>query len=95
MRQAGYRGTGSAAAKSWLEWGRQLRRGRVGAIAVIRRRQAGRDRSTGSRSGFHVAFWVSQTATHLELLGGNQGDRVKYSRFLLRSYDIRGLRWPV
>jgi uncharacterized protein (TIGR02594 family) len=95
LRQASRPGTDSAAAKSWLEWGRELEAPRVGAIAVVRQRSAALDRATGSASGYHVAFWISQDASHVVLLGGNQSDRVKESRFALRSYDLVTMRWPV
>lgn len=29
----------------------------------------------------HVGFWISETATHVRTLGGNQGDTVKYSNY--------------
>lgn len=94
MLQAGYRGTNNALARSWLEWGTSLTTPRVGAITVIKRKGASHDAATGSSTGFHVAFYVSSTPTTLRLLGGNQGDQVKYSNFFLSAYDIRGYRWP-
>lgn len=94
MRQAGYRGTNSALARSWLEWGFALTAPRPGAITVIRRKGASRDCSTGSSTGFHVAFYVGSGPAHVRLLGGNQGDQVRYSNFTLGSYEVRGYRWP-
>ena len=93
MVQAGYRGTSNALARSWLNWGTELTLPRVGAVTVIKRRNANQDQATGSSTGFHVAFYVSSTSTHIRLLGGNQGDRVKYSNFSLSSYAVRGYRW--
>jgi uncharacterized protein (TIGR02594 family) len=94
MAQGGYRGTNNALARSWLDWGTGLTTSRVGAVTVIKKKSASSDAATGSLTGFHVAFYVSSTPAMLRLLGGNQGDRVKYSNFLLSSYDIRGYRWP-
>lgn len=94
MKTSGYRGTNSAAAKSWLDWGMRLTTPRHGAIVVIKRKKTGTDHSTGSSSGFHVAFWVSEDSTHIRLLGGNQSDQVKYSNFSLSGYEIKGYRWP-
>lgn len=94
MAQAGHRGTNNALARSWLDWGTALTTPRVGAITVIKRKGASQDAATGSGTGFHVAFYVSSTPTILRLLGGNQGDQVKYSNFILSAYDIRGHRWP-
>jgi uncharacterized protein (TIGR02594 family) len=94
MIKAGYKGTNSAAAKSWLGWGKALGTPREGAITVIRRKTSGPDVATGSATGFHVAFYVSGSPEHVRLLGGNQSNRVKYSNFSLSSYDVKGCRWP-
>lgn len=94
MTQAGYRGTNSAAAKSWLSWGKALDAPREGAITVIKKKDASRDAATGSASGYHVAFYISATATHVRLLGGNQNNRVKESSYPLSGYEIKGYRWP-
>jgi uncharacterized protein (TIGR02594 family) len=93
MKQAGIRGTGSAAAKSWLNWGQALEDSREGAVVVIKKKSSGSDKATGSSSGFHVAFFVSKTETHIRLLGGNQSDQVRYSNFSLSAYDVKGYRW--
>lgn len=93
MKQAGIQGTGNAAAKSWLNWGRPLQDPREGAVVVIKKKSAGSDQATGSSSGFHVAFFVGKTQTHIRLLGGNQSDQVRYSNFSLSAYDVKGYRW--
>jgi len=93
MKQAGYPGTGSAAAKSWKAWGKSCEPS-YGAITVVRHHKAGADAATGSSSGYHVAFFLSKDAHHVALLGGNQHDMVKVSRFPLASYKIEALRWP-
>ena len=80
--QAGKRGTNSAAAVSWLDWGVHLQNPRLGAITVVR-----------GPYGEHVAFYKSGGPGALTLLGGNQGDQVKYSTFG-GSYEILGFRWP-
>lgn len=94
MLQAGYKGTNSAAAKSWLTWGKELTTGQEGAITVVKKKGATSDVATGSTSGFHVAFFLSQTTTHIKLLGGNQSDKVKTSNFALASYEVKAYRWP-
>jgi uncharacterized protein (TIGR02594 family) len=91
LRQAGIRGTNSAAAASWLYWG-QVSGARQGAIAVIYNPAA---RNTQlSRSGNHVGFLVQETATHFVLLGGNQSDQVRVSRYPKARWQLRGYRWP-
>ena len=94
MTKAGYKDTNSALARSWLDCGVPLNPPREGAITVIKRKGATSDAATGSATGFHVAFYVSSTPTHVRLLGGNQGDQVRYSNFSLNSYEVRGYRWP-
>ncbi len=94
LRQVGLRGTNSAAAASWVNWGQGLETPRYGCIVQLRTARQGHDRATGSSSGNHVAFFVSQTATHITLLGGNQSNQVKESNYRLSSYDIRAMRWP-
>ena len=95
MIKAGYKGTNSALAKSWLKWGRKMNSPREGAIVVVKRKNKKTDSSTGSSTGYHVAFFVRKTSTHITLLGGNQGNKVKESNYRLSSYNIEGYRWPI
>ncbi len=92
--QSGRRGTNSAAAKSWLQWGRQSEEPSLGDIVVIQKKTPGVTQATGSPSGFHVGFLVSKTSASIRILGGNQSDSVKYSNFGLNSYAIKGFRRP-
>jgi uncharacterized protein (TIGR02594 family) len=94
LMKAGVAGTNSAAAKSWLTWGRPIDPPRLGAVTVIKRKGMTQDQATGSASGFHVGFYVSSTASQVELLGGNQGNQVSRRGFSMTKYDIRGHRWP-
>ena len=94
MHQSGRKGTGSAAAKSWLDWGAAVTAPEPGVVTVIKKKTSGMTQETGSTTGFHVGFYVSSSPTHVRLLGGNQGDQVKYSNFALSSYEVRGCRRP-
>ena len=94
LKQAGIKGTNSAAAISWLDWGVSIDEPIDGCICVIKRKEGGKDKATGSSSGYHVAFWISQDKESVHLLGGNQSDQVKISSFMLRSYEIAGYRMP-
>lgn len=94
LRQVHIRGTDNALAISWAHWGQELAEPRFGAIVQLHHGARGHDRRTGSSSGNHVGFLVSKTATHVTLLGGNQGDSVKLSNFPLASYRINAMRWP-
>jgi uncharacterized protein (TIGR02594 family) len=93
MKEAGHRGTGHALARSWINWGTPTEPV-YGAVTVIKKKNASSDKATGSSTGFHVGFYVSSTSKHLRLLGGNQGDSVKYSNFSLAGYDVKAYRLP-
>lgn len=72
MAQAGIKGTNSARALSWANWGKALQRPAYGSIAVI---------DYGGGRG-HVGFVAGQSqAGQIVLLGGNQSDMVRYSAF--------------
>jgi uncharacterized protein (TIGR02594 family) len=77
--------TRSAAARSWLAWGRPLAEPAYGAIVVL-------SRGTNPAQG-HVGFLVGLDAFALALLGGNQGDAVSVVRHA-RSRLV-GMRWPL
>lgn len=84
VERAGYEGTDSAWARSWLKWGRTLETPTPGCIAVFTR---------GASNG-HVAFFVSESESHIQVLGGNQGNRVciaEYARDRLLGYREPGL----
>jgi len=87
MQQAGIEGTGSAAARSWLSWGVELERPRVGCIVVLKR---GDNPAQG-----HVALWLSghEFNGYMRVLGGNQSGRVCVSRYL--ESRLISYRWPV
>jgi len=94
IKQSGRNGTNSAAAKSWLNWGVEDTAPSRGTIVVIKKKTAGTDHATGTATGFHVGFFVSSTATHIRILGGNQSDKVKESNFALSAYEVKGYRKP-
>jgi len=65
VEKAGYAGSNSAWARSWLNWGKSVARPRRGCIAIFSR-----------GSGGHVAFYVGAQGQDYQVLGGNQGDAV-------------------
>jgi uncharacterized protein (TIGR02594 family) len=82
MEEAGIKGTESAAARSWLEWGRKLSEPMEGCVVVLWRE------SPDSWKG-HVGFLVKETASNVFLLGGNQSDQVciqEYSKDRVLAY---------
>lgn len=95
LKQVHVRGTNSAAAASWAHWGTPLTQGRYGCIVQLHNpKHVHHDPRTGSSSGNHVGFFVSGTATHVTLLGGNQSNQVKVSSFPIADYHIAAMRWP-
>ncbi len=81
VEKAGVAGTDSAVARSWLNWGKKTTAPVEGCIAVFKR-----DAGKG-----HVGFFISQTATKVKLLGGNQpGDLVSLADS--KKSDLLGFR---
>lgn len=83
---AGYKGTNSAAARSWLDWGKVIDKPILGCIVVFKR---------GKPPSGHVAFCDHPDISNgiIRVLGGNQGDSVKVARFPVS--DVLGYRSPV
>ena len=84
MAQARVKGTGSAAARSWLDWGVKLEQPVTGCVAVF-------ERGSDPRSG-HVAFYVSHTDKTINVLGGNQSNQVKIAPY--KAERRLAYRWP-
>lgn len=86
LQHAGYEGTRSAAARSWLTWGEPIDDPRYGAIVVLAR---GKNPAQG-----HVAFLTAHREEdgNLLLLGGNQGNAVSIAAF--GTERVLSYRWP-
>ena len=65
IEQTGLEGTNSAWARDWLNWGEKLTTPTRGCVVVFSRGPGG-----------HVGFYLDETETHIEVLGGNQNDEV-------------------
>ncbi len=85
LAQAGIAGTGSALARSWLEWGAPLAEPRPGCVAVLWRE------APQSWKG-HVGFFVRADGDDVVLLGGNQLESVREHRY--PRAQVLGYRWP-
>jgi uncharacterized protein (TIGR02594 family) len=84
MQLAGYEGTSSAWARSWLDWGREPTGEEFGeGVVVILER--------GVNSG-HVGFLEDWDDNRVRLLGGNQGNAVSEAWFPMSR--ILGYRIP-
>jgi uncharacterized protein (TIGR02594 family) len=73
VTQAGFIGTNSKSARSWLEWGVEAEDFLPGCVVVLNR---------GEPPKGHVGFYVGRESGRIRLLGGNQGDKVS-----IASYD--------
>jgi uncharacterized protein (TIGR02594 family) len=86
MIEAGIPGTGSLAARSWLNWGRPLDHTASlprGAVLIFRR---------GSGWQGHVCFLLADYGDRLRVIGGNQSNAVTVATY---SRDgLIGARWP-
>ena len=83
VEKAGFAGTDSAMARSWLNWGRGTNNPVTGCIVVFER---------GAPPSGHVAFYVSESGGMIKVLGGNQGNKVS-----IQEYDrgrLLGFRVP-
>ncbi len=85
LRETGYRGSGSALARSWLDWGQALQTPAAGCIVVLYRDDP------QSWKG-HVGFYLRHDAEQVCLWGGNQLGAVCENAYPLTS--VLGYRWP-
>lgn len=83
MWKCGIKGTGSAAARSWLKWGLECEP-KKGAVVILKR---GKSESQG-----HVGFCVAINPLVVSVLGGNQADSVCIKRYWRK--DVLAYRWP-
>lgn len=74
LHEAGYEGTGSLAARSFLKWGKRVYKPRIGDIVVFWRK------AKNSWEG-HVGFYVREEGNYVYCLGGNQSNKVSVVRY--------------
>lgn len=91
LSQAGVHHTSSAAARSYLGWGRELEPWAHGAVVVL----ATSDDAPGrhvERAPGHVGFLIGMpTPSEVLVLGGNQSNAVNVRPYLRRR--VLGVRW--
>jgi uncharacterized protein (TIGR02594 family) len=83
LKRASVAPSGFLAARSYLKWGRPLRRPVPGAVAVFKR-------GNSSWQG-HVAFFVRDNGSTVRVVGGNQSDAVTYANY--SKAKLLGSRW--
>lgn len=75
--RADYKRSNSASSGSFRCFGAAAKPPKEGDIAVFKNR--GQDAPCAGHG--HVAFWLSQSATQVQTLGGNQGNSIKTSSY--------------
>lgn len=89
LLQAGIQGTKSAVARSFMNWGKETDKPKLGDIVILWREPV------GSKNG-HIGFYINETAHGIRILGGNQDNEVNikvFPRKYLLSY--REVVYPV
>jgi uncharacterized protein (TIGR02594 family) len=81
LNQVGIEGPQSMEPNAWLTWGRGIDTPEEGCIAVFSFQGLG-----------HVGFFVSEEGKSVNILGGNQSDVVKVSRYAKK--DVKAYRLP-
>lgn len=68
MLKAGYKGTNSAAARSWLKWGQTITEPTLGCVVIV-------ERGNQAWQG-HVGFYMGESKSTILVYGGNTSDSV-------------------
>ena len=85
LAQVDIMGTGSALARSWLDWGEPLEIPVPGCIVVL-----SREDPSGWKG--HVGFFLRVDEDYVHLLGGNQLEQVR--EHFYPTSTVLGYRWP-
>lgn len=85
FQETGFKGTGSALARSWLQWGKPLLEPKLGCVAILEREDP-----KGWQG--HVGLFLKIENDRVYLLGGNQLDAVRVHHYSLSS--VIAYRWP-
>lgn len=81
LAEAGLKGTGSLAARSFEQWGEKLAAPAPGAVLVFVR-----------KGGGHVGFYVGESVDAFRVFGGNQSNRV--NEIWVAKSRLTAIRWP-
>lgn len=86
---AGFSGTHSAAARSWLDWGKVIDKPILGCIVIFDRKDA------SNLNAAHVAVCDHPDISNgiIRVIGGNQSDSVSVARFPVSK--VLGYRSPL
>ena len=89
MESCNLTSTKSAASLSYLRWGRELARPVRGCVVIFER--VDRNGAVIPNRG-HVGFWLGESDGFVEVLGGNQSNKVNVSNY--GASRVIGYRWP-
>ena len=84
LERSNLKSTKSLMARSYLDWGQKCGQAKLGTIAVFKR---GNSKVLG-----HVGFVMDETENHIQLLSGNQNNKVSIAAY--NKDKLLGLRWP-
>lgn len=84
LERSNLKSTKSLMARSYLDWGQKCDQAKLGTIAVFKR---GNSKVLG-----HVGFVMDETESHIQLLSGNQENKVSIAAY--NKDKLLGLRWP-
>lgn len=84
LERSNLKSTKSLMARSYLDWGQECEQSKLGAIAIFKR---GKSKIFG-----HVGFVMDETDSHIQLLSGNQNNKVSIAAY--KKDNLLGLRWP-
>lgn len=90
LGSSGSKGTGSLAARSFLNWGQAVDRPTEGDVVVFSR---GNPKAGTGHVGFYAGEEVRNGQTYIKVLGGNQSNSVSYSYY--PKSRLLGIRRPV
>lgn len=85
LEEAGFKGTNSPAARSFMSWGQPLHSPVRGCLVVY-----WRDKPDGWTG--HVHLYLAENDTQIKGLGGNQGNKVSEGWY--PKDRVLGFRWP-
>ena len=84
LERSNYKSTKSLLARSYLNWGAEIDKAQLGAIAIFKR--------GGSKTLGHVGFVMAETESQIQLLSGNQNNKVSIATYY--KSQLLGIRWP-
>ncbi|MGH1405963.1 MAG: TIGR02594 family protein [Rhodomicrobiaceae bacterium] len=85
LERSHIKSTKSLMARSYLNWGQKEREEKLGSVAILKR---------GNNEVFgHVGFVISSTKDQIQLLSGNQSNKVSIATF--SKDQLIDLRWPL